>query len=322
MPGPGVRGRNIIGGWGMDLDARILVAGQCGWVGNAVVRRLWAAGFGNIRFLPAGEVDLARQASVEAFLARDRPQYVFLTAAREGAVTGQPEDAARTRLAVQANLIHGAWRAGVRKLCFLASSSIYPAVALPPLREGALLSAVIEPGRDGDALAQLAGIRLCQAYRQQYRFDAISAVPAELYGPGDSASAQAGPLAAQVRHLYEAQAAGASEAAVAGAPAREWLQVDDFADAALFLMRRYSDDVPVNVDGSGEIAFAELARMVAEAVGYRGRLLQGAGAARVAPAARAGLRMSDLGWAPCMPLRDGVEQMCAWHLQGAGPVLA
>jgi GDP-L-fucose synthase len=305
----------------MDLDARILVAGQCGWVGHAVVRRLWAAGYANVRLLAPGEVDLARQAAVEAFVFRERPQYVVLTAARDGAGSTRPDQAIRESLAVQANVIHAAWRADVRKLCFLASSSIYPARALPPLHDGALLSAAIGPGEDGAALAQIAGIRMCQVYRRQYRFDAIGVVPAELYDPGDGPAAQAGVLPALVRRLYEAQAAGACELVVDAAPAQDWLQVDDFADAALVLMRRYSSDLPVNVGGGETVAFAELVRMVAEAVGYRGRLLFG----RAVAPARAmpeGVWLNTMGWAPYMPLRDGVEQMCAWHLQGAVPVPA
>lgn len=305
----------------MDLDARILVTGQCGWVGSALVRRLWAAGYSRIRFLAPGELDLARQASVEALMFRERPEYVLLTAAREGMAGGRSGEAVRESLAVQANVIHAAWRADVRKLCFLASSSIYPAGALPPLRNGALLSAAVEPGEDGDVLAQIAGIRMCQVYRRQYRFDAVSAVPAELYGPGDSVGAQAGILPALVRRLYEAQAAGAPELVVATAPVREWLQVDDFADAALFLMRRYSGDVPVNVGSSEATAFVDLARMAAEAVGYRGRLLFGGRPAK-AERRSGGVWLNAMGWAPYMPLREGVEQMCAWYLQGVGPVMA
>jgi GDP-L-fucose synthase len=302
----------------MDRDARILVTGQCGWVGGAVARRLWVAGFDHIRLLMPDEVDLTRPARVDDFFLRHRPQYVFLTAARQGTAGARPDEAIRESLAVQANVIHAAWRAGVRKLCFLASSSIHPAGVLPLLREEALLSAAIGPGEDGEVLAQVAGIRMCQVYRRRYRFDAISAVPAELYGPGDSPGAQAGALPALVRRLYEAQADGATEMAIDALPARAWLQVDDFADAALFLMRGYSSEVPVNVDGAEEIAFAEVLRMAADAVGYRGRLVQ---QTRAPPARRArpeGLRLNAMGWAPCMPLREGIEQMCAWYLQGTG----
>jgi GDP-L-fucose synthase len=305
----------------MDLDARILVTGQCGWVGNAVVRRLWAAGYSSIRFLAPGEVDLARAASVEALLFRERPEYVWLTAAREGADGSRSGEAVRESLAVQANVIHAAWRTDVRKLCFLASSGVYPTGPLPPLRDGALLSAAVEPGQDGEALARIAGIRMCQVYRRQYRFDAISAVPAGLYGPGDTPGAQAGVLPALVRRLYEAQAAGAPELAIGAVPARDWLQVDDFADAALFLMRHYSSEVPVNVGGGETMGFVDLVRMVAETVGYRGRLLFG----RTATPERAmpdGAWLNTMGWAPYMPLRDGVEQMCAWYLQGVGAVMA
>jgi GDP-L-fucose synthase len=305
----------------MDLGARILVTGQCGWVGGAVVRRLEAAGYDNVRFLAPGEVDLARAAAVEALLQRERPAYVWLTAARQPAGGGPGAAALRESLAVQANVIHAAWRADVRKLCFLASSDIYPAGPLPPLRDGTLLAAALEPGQDEASLAQIAGIRMCQVYRRQYRFDAISAVPAELYGPGDSPGAQAGALPALVRRLYEAQAAGVPELALDATPARDWLQVDDFADAALCLMRRYSAELPVNVGGGEPMAFVDLARMAAETVGYRGRLLiaRAAAPARIAPE---GAWLNAMGWAPYMPLRDGLEQMCAWYLRGTGVVPA
>lgn len=305
----------------MDLDARILVTGQCGWVGSAVVRRLWAAGYSNIRFLAPGEADLTRAAPVQAMLFRERPEYVWLTAPREGAGGARPAEAVRESLAVQANVIHAAWRAEVRKLCFLASSGVYPARALPPLQDGSLLSTAVGPGQDASVLAQIAGIRMCQVYRRQYRFDAVSAVPAELYGPGDSAGAQAGVLPALVRRLYEAQAAGAAELAISAVPAREWLQVDDFADAALFLMQRYSSELPVNVGGEA-MAFADLARLAAETVGYRGRLLFGGRTAAPGQVMRDGAWLNTMGWSPYMPLRDGVEQMCAWYLQGVGPVMA
>lgn len=306
----------------MNLDARILVAGQCGWVGGAVVRRLWAAGYDNIRFLGPDEVNLARPASVDAFFLRHRPEYVFLTAAREG-LAGRSDQAIRESMAVHANVIHAAWRGAVRKLCFIASSSIHPTGPLPPLREGALLSAAIQPGEDVDMLAQVAGTRMCQVYRRQYRFDAISVVPGELYGPGDSESARAGVLPALVRRLYEAQMVGASEVPVVAGPMRAWLQVDDLADAALFLMRQYSSDVPVNVDGGEPVAFVDLARLVAEVMGYRGRLVFApASAGEPARAMPEGLRLNGMGWMPCMPLREGVEQMCAWYLQGMGAVVA
>jgi GDP-L-fucose synthase len=249
-------------------------------------------------------------------MCRERPQYVFLTASQEGVIAARPDDAIRESLAIQANAIHAAWRADVRKLCFMASSSLYPFDGLPPLREGALLSSAIGPGQDGDVLAQLAGVRMCQVYRRQYRFDAVSVVPAQLYGPGRGVGA-AGAMSALVRSVYEAQMRDASELAVDAVPARAWLHVDDFADAALFVMRRYSSEVPVNVDGEDEMAFADLARLVADAAGYRGRLVHrpcGPGPAR----APDGLRLGPMGWAPCMSLRDGVEQMCAWYLQGAG----
>ncbi|UGB38282.1 NAD-dependent epimerase/dehydratase family protein [Frateuria soli] len=303
----------------MDLDARILITGQCGWVAGAVARRLGAAGFSHVRVVLPGEVGLTRAAAVERVLFQERPEYVFLTTGRGEAGSDQ---AVRESMAVQANVIHAAWRADVRKLCFLASSRIFPAGALPPLREGALLTAVVEPGEGSEALAQMAGIRMCQVYRRQYRFDAISMVPDELYGPGDGEGARAGVVAALVQRLYRARRVGAPQVSVESHPARAWLHVDDFADAALFLMRRDGGEMPINVDGGEAPAFADLARMVAEVVGYAGRLVFDASAAQPPRTVAEGLRLNNMGWAPCMPLRQGVEQVFAWSRRGVAPVVA
>jgi len=305
----------------MDLDARVLVVGQCGWVGNAVARRLWAAGFNNLTVVDRTMWGLTRQATVDALFAREQPHYVFLVAARDAEGGARSEEAMRESLAVQANVIHAAWRAGVRKLCFLASSAIYPADALPPANEGALLTAWLRPGNDGRAIVQIAGIRLCQVYRRQYRFDAISLVPAMLYGHGDSEGAESSGLSVLIRRLHEARVDDAREIHVGALRSGEFLQVDDFADAALFAMRDYSGEVPINV-GTGEpVTAGELAKLAAEVVGYRGHLVH---SSEPAPARREfpATRLNEMGWEPCMALRQGLGQTYAWLLQRRAEMLA
>jgi len=305
----------------MDLDARVLVVGQCGWVGNAVARRLWAAGFNDLMVVDRSMWGLARQATVDALFAREQPQYVFLVAARDGDGGLRPDDAIREGLAVQASVIHAAWRAGVRKLCFMASSAIYPTDALPPANEGALLTAWLRPGNDSRSIVQIAGIRLCQVYRRQYRFDAVSLVPAMLYGHGDSEDAQSSRLAALIKRLHEARVDAAREIHVGALRSGEFLQVDDFADAALFAMREYSGEVPINV-GTGEPVTADqLARLAAEVVGYRGRVVHSSDPAP-APRDFPDTRLHDMGWEPCMSLRQGLGQTYAWLLQRRAEMLA
>ncbi|MCX7515320.1 NAD-dependent epimerase/dehydratase family protein [Frateuria hangzhouensis] len=299
----------------MDLDARVLVVGQCGWVGSAVARRLWAAGFNDVRLIEPRELDLTRQGAVEAFFLKERPQYVFLVGARGAAEGdgGRLGDPLRESLAVQANVIHAAWRAAVQKFCFIVSSGMYPAQPLPPMRGGALLTTALEPDHEGPAIAQLAGLRLCQVYRRQYRFDAISLVPAELYGPGDRLVGDKPFLPALIRRMHRASRVRAPEVVLDAVPPREFLQVDDLADAALFAMCRYSDDIPMNV-GAEAIGIYDLGEMVAGAVGYGGRIaVQGVLSAPPGSSADV-LQLSALGWTPCMPLRLGVAQTCAWFL--------
>lgn len=303
----------------MDLDARVLVVGQCGWVGNAIVRRLWAAGYNNLTKIDRDVPGLARQATVEAIFAREQPQYVFLVAARGG--EGVASDVAiRESLAVQANVIHTAWRSGVRKLCFLAASSIYPADPLPPANQGALLTAWLRPGNEGPAITQIAGIRMCQVYRRQYRFDAISLVPAQLYGHGDSDGADVSGLSSLIQRMHAARVVDARELVVGALPSGEFLHVDDFADAALHLMHCYSGDVPINV-GTGEAVDARaLAQLVADTVGYAGRLVHAHGGP--APRQLPDNRLHDMGWEPCVSLPDGIAQTYAWLLQRRAEMLA
>lgn len=306
----------------MDLDARVLVTGQCDWVGGAIVRRLTAAGFRDVRWFKCGERDLTRQATVEAMFFRERPQYVFLTAAREGAEGSRSGDPLRESLAIQSNVIHAAWRADVRKLCFVASSSVYPAGALPPLRDGALLTTAQEPWQDASAVVQRAGVRMCQVYRKQYRFDAISLVPACLYGPGEPAGAEASAVSGLLRKLYDARLADLPQLVLQPASPQEWLQVDDLADGAVFLMHCYAGEAPVNIGPGEATTLPELAQLIAEIVDYRGHLIHTSAPVHPTSPPAEVTQLRDMGWEPCMPLRQGIEQAYAWWVQGSAVIPA
>ncbi|HUW80517.1 MAG TPA: GDP-L-fucose synthase, partial [Acidocella sp.] len=230
----------------MARDARIFVAGHRGLVGGAIVRRLLAEGFDNLLLTSHAELDLTDQAAVNAWFEHERPAFVFLAAAKVGGIYANatyPADFIRDNLLIQNNVIDAAFRNGVRKLLFLGSSCIYPKMAPQPIREDYLLTGPLEPTNESYAVAKIAGIKLCQAYRRQYGFDAISLMPTNLYGPGDNFDLQTSHvLPALIRKFHEAQTVQAPEVIVwgSGTPRREFLHVDDLADAATFLMQHYS----------------------------------------------------------------------------------
>src|SRR5262249_8345058 len=260
----------------MNRDASIFVAGHKGLVGAALVRRLRAGGFDNLVLREKGELDLTVQNAVADFFARPPRQYVFLPAARVGGILANstsPADFLRDNLAIQTNVIESARRSGARKLLFLGSSCIYPRLAPQPMREDCLLTGPLEPTNEPYAIAKIAGLKMCQAYRRQYGFDAICVMPTNLYGPGDNFSAQdSHVLPARLRRFHEAKEAGAAEVVLwgSGRPRREFLYVDDLADACLFLMQRYQDESPINVGWGVDLTIAELAATVARIVGFSG----------------------------------------------------
>jgi GDP-L-fucose synthase len=262
----------------MDKASRIFVAGHRGLVGSAISRRLHVAGFGNLVERARGALDLRDPAAVEQMFATERPEYVFLAAAVVGGIKAndsRPAEFIRDNLAIQTNIIHSAWKNGTRKLLFLGSSCIYPKLAPQPLREDYLLTGPLEPTNQWYAVAKIAGIKMCQAYRKQYGFDAIAAMPTNLYGPGDNFDLQSSHvLPALMRKVHEARESGAESVTVwgTGTPRREFLHVDDMADACLFLMEHYSDEGFVNVGWGEDVSIAELARLVCEVEGFRGRL--------------------------------------------------
>jgi GDP-L-fucose synthase len=304
----------------MNLEASIFVAGHRGLVGSAIVRRLRVAGFQNLILKTRAELDLTRQDDVEAFFAAVHPQFVFLAAAKVGGILANstyPAEFLHSNLAVQTNVIDSAYRHGTRKLLFLGSSCIYPKHAPQPMSEDCLLTGPLEPTNEWYAIAKIAGLKMCQAYRRQYGFNAIAVMPTNLYGPGDNFSLQTSHvLPALIRKFHEARERRAAEVEIwgTGTPRREFLHVDDLADACLYLMRTYDDERLINVGWGRDLSIRELAESVARAVGYTGQL-------RFDPTKPDGTprklldttRLTALGWRPHISLDEGLSSTYAWY---------
>jgi GDP-L-fucose synthase len=310
----------------MDEQARIFVAGHRGLVGSAMVRRLEAAGCGNLLTVSRQALDLRVESAVDGFFAQERPEYVFLAAAKVGGILANsthPAEFLRDNLAIQTNVIHAAWKHGVRKLLFLGSSCIYPKFAPQPIREEYLLTGELEPTNQAYAIAKIAGIEMCQAYRKQYGFPAISLMPTNLYGPGDNFDLHnSHVLPALLRKFHEAAVAEAPEVVVwgTGAPRREFLHVDDLADAAVFLMQHYDSGDIVNVGTGQDLTIAELAETIARITGYRGRLSFDASKPDGTPRKLLDVaQLAGLGWKARIPLEAGIAGTYRWYLdRGVG----
>lgn len=305
----------------MELDAKIFVAGHNGLVGSAIYRRLTAAGYRNVSVASHTELNLADQAATSSYFSARRPAYVFLAAAKVGGIQANstyPAEFIHDNLAIETNVIHSAWQSGVKKLCFLGSSCIYPRLAPQPITEDSLLTGPLEPTNEWYAIAKIAGIKLCQAYRRQYGFDAISLMPTNLYGPGDNFDLQnAHVMPALMRKFHDAKVAGRPEVVMwgSGAPRREFLHVDDLADAAVFLMDHYSGEGIVNVGVGEDITIRELAEMIREVVGYEGRIVSDASKPDGTPQKLLDIsRLRGLGWAPRISLREGLASTYQWFL--------
>jgi GDP-L-fucose synthase len=304
----------------MTPEAPIFVAGHKGLVGSAIVERLRRAGFDNLLLRDRGALDLTQQSDVEDFFAQARPHYVFLAAARVGGILANksfPAEFLRDNLSIQTNVIDAARRQGVRKLLFLGSSCIYPVHAPQPMTEECLLTGPLEPTNEWYAIAKIAGLKMCQAYRRQHGFNAISAMPTNLYGARDNFSLRdSHVLPALLRKMHEAKESGAAEVEIwgTGTPRREFLHVDDLADACLFLMERYEDDGWINVGWGCDVSIADLAALVAKTVGYVGRLRFNTAMPDGAPRKLLDVsRLSKLGWTPKISLEAGLAATYEWY---------
>jgi GDP-L-fucose synthase len=298
----------------LSPDARIYVAGHRGLVGSAIVRNLESKGANRLILRTRQELDLTNQAAVDNFFANERPEYVYLAAAKVGGILANdsyPAEFLRDNLAIQTNVIHNAWRHGARKLCFLGSSCIYPKLAPQPLHEDSLLTGPLEPTNEWYAIAKIAGIKMCQAYRRQYGFDAISLMPTNLYGPEDNFDLQTSHvLPALIRKFHEAKEGDEEQVVLwgSGTPRREFLHVDDLAEAAVFLMRTYSDEQFINVGTGEDLTILELAEMIAQVVGFTGNIVNDTSKPDGTPRKLLDVsRLQALGWRPRIGLREGIE---------------
>lgn len=305
----------------MNKGDSIFVAGHRGLVGGAILRRLKADGFDRLITRSSRELDLRDQAAVDAFFSSERPAYVFLAAARVGGIQANnsyPADFIRDNLQIQINVIDAAYRHGARKILFLGSSCIYPKLAPQPMPESCLLTGPLEPTNEWYAVAKIAGLKMCQAYRNQYGFDAISAMPTNLYGPGDNFDLQnSHVLPALLRKFHEAKEQRAAQAVVwgSGLARREFLYVEDLADACVFLMENYESKELINLGWGKDVSVRELAELIRDVVGFQGDIVFDKSKPDGTPRKLLDVsRLDQLGWAPKIQLREGVELTYRWFL--------
>jgi GDP-L-fucose synthase len=306
----------------MKKDSKIYVAGHRGLVGSAIVRKLASDGFGQIITRTSAELDLTRQDAVETFFAAGKPEYVFLAAAKVGGILANntyPGEFIYKNLMIQNNVIHQSYVHGVTKLLFLGSSCIYPKFASQPMQEDALLTGILEPTNEPYALAKIAGIKMCQSYNRQYGTRFISAMPTNLYGPNDNFDLQNShvlPALIHKFHLAKLNQKPSVEIWGTGTPKREFLHVDDLADACLFLMQNYDENDIINVGVGEDISIKELAGLVRETVGYDGQLVFDKDKPDGTPRKLMDVsRISALGWRAKISLADGIRDTYEWFIQ-------
>lgn len=300
----------------MEKTSRIYIAGHTGMVGSAILRRLQAAGYGNFALRTSRELDLRNQNEVQEFFRREKPEYVFLAAAKVGGIVANNTYRAEflyDNLMIEANVIHAAWQNGVKKLLFLGSSCIYPKMAPQPLKEEYLLTGPLEPTNEPYAIAKIAGIKLCDAFRAQYGCNFISVMPTNLYGPNDNYHPEnSHVLPALIRKFHEAKRDNAPFVTLwgTGAPLREFLHVDDLADACYFLMERYDKPGFVNIGVGEDLSILELAQLVQRVVGYTGEIRHDLSKPDGTPRKLMDVnKLTALGWKAKISLEEGITSV-------------
>ena len=303
-------------------DAKIYVAGHRGLVGAAVVRALEQQGHRNLLTRTHGELDLTDQAAVRDFVERERPNAVIMAAARVGGIHAnntRPAEFIRDNLLMQDNIIDASYKAGVAKFVFLGSSCIYPKMAPQPIKEDYLLTGALEPTNEWYAIAKIAGLKMCQAYRRQFGFNAISLMPTNLYGPGDNFDLQnSHVLPALIRRFHEAKLRGDATMSIwgTGTPRREFLHVEDLADAVVYLLKTYDEEPIVNIGWGEDVTIRELAETVAAVAGFQGSLVFDTSKPDGTPRKLLDTsRLTSLGWKPKITLRDGIAGVYEWFKQ-------
>ena len=298
----------------MHSSDKIYVAGHRGMVGSAIIRKLRALGYENIVTQTSGELDLRNQLAVAEFFETEQPDYVFLAAAKVGGIVANNTwraDFLYDNLMIESNVIHQAYKAGVKKLLFLGSSCIYPKLAPQPLKEEYLLTGLLETTNEPYAIAKIAGIKLCETYRDQYGCNFISAMPTNLYGPNDNYDLQSSHvLPALIRKFHEAKENGDPQVVIwgTGSPLREFMHADDLADACVYLMKNYNDRSPVNVGVGEDISIIQLAELIKELVGYEGRIVLDATKPDGTPRKILDVRkLHALGWRHKIYLKEGLQ---------------
>ncbi len=302
------------------------MAGHRGMVGSAILRKLNSAGYTNTVLRTSGELDLRRQAEVEAFFEAEKPEYVFLAAAKVGGIQANNTYRAEflyDNLAIEMNVIDAAYQHGVKKLLFLGSSCIYPKMAPQPLKEEYLLTGTLEATNEPYAIAKITGIKLCEAYRDQYGCNFISAMPTNLYGPNDNFDlANSHVMPALLRKFHDAKENGDEEVEIwgTGTPRREFLHVDDLAEACLFLMENYDGRGFLNIGTGRDISISELAEMIGEVVGFEGRLSNDMSKPDGTPRKLMDVsKLHALGWRHSKNLREGIEEVYAGYRESFDP---
>lgn len=306
----------------MEKNAKIYIAGHRGMVGSAIIRRLNELGYNNIIHREFNELDLRRQEQVERFFEEEKPDYVFLAAAKVGGIHANntyPAEFIYDNLMIEANIIHSAYKNGVKKLLFLGSSCIYPKFATQPIVEEELLNGYLEPTNEAYAIAKITGIELCKFYRKQYGADFISAMPTNLYGINDNFNLETSHvMPALIRKFHEAKINEDKEVVMwgTGTPKREFLYVDDLAEGLIHLINNYSDEIHLNIGTGEDVEIRELAQIIKEVVGYQGEIINDITKPDGTPRKLLNVdRLHNTGWKHKVELREGIERVYKWYLE-------